>query len=48
MGSGDVFSQIVLEKKKFRDFEHERSIRFAIIGTFFVGPGSAYFEVRIV
>ncbi len=42
MGSGDVFSQLVLERKKLTDFEHVRSIRFALIGTFFVGPSELY------
>ena len=36
MGTGDVISQLVIERKP--NFEISRSIRFGVIGSFFVAP----------
>ena len=36
MGAGDALSQLVIEKKS--KYEIERTLRFAVIGSFFVAP----------
>lgn len=38
MGGGDVFSQVVIENPTLDQFELSRSIRFALLGTIYVGP----------
>ncbi len=39
MGAGDVASQLVVERRSLREFEYKRTLRFACIGSFLVGPG---------
>ncbi|XP_023231109.1 protein Mpv17-like [Centruroides sculpturatus] len=38
MGSGDIISQTIIEKKQFKKIEMIRVARFTFLGTFMVGP----------
>ncbi len=38
MGFSDYIAQTFVEKKKFRELETGRMVRFALIGTLYVGP----------
>ncbi|XP_050728735.1 protein Mpv17-like [Eriocheir sinensis] len=38
MGAGDVTSQMLIERKTFREYEWQRTARFFALGTFLVAP----------
>jgi len=39
MGAGDVASQLCVERRPLQKYEYKRTLRFAFLGSFFVGPG---------
>jgi len=38
MGAGDAVSQVLIEKRSLKEYEFSRSLRFASLGLFLVGP----------
>ncbi|CAD5125525.1 unnamed protein product [Dimorphilus gyrociliatus] len=42
MSAGDLIAQIFIEKKSFKDYDAQRTIRFGFVGLFIAGPSMHY------